>query len=283
MYKKFRLYKEFGSLNSTPVFSAFEQGVKSLGLTTTDDDDAIPVIWSVLWRGRMSNNKAIYESYRKRNIPVVIVEVGNFSRGITWRVSINNVNRQGIFSNNADLDPNRPNKLGISLTEFQEHRRPEILITGQHEQSLQWEGQPSTNDWLFELISKIKLHTDRKLLFRPHPRSPVNIVHRDITIIKPIKIHGTYDDYDFNSEYHCVINHNSGPGIQAAVNGVPVIVDSSSLAYPVSNVIDNIEQLQYIDRTEWIIKLAHTEWTIEEISKGIPLKRLLPEIESQFS
>jgi len=282
MKTKFKLYREFGALNSEPVFRSFEQGAKSLGLEISESHDAIPVIWSVLWRGRMSANRQIYENCQKLNLPIIIIEVGNFYRGQTWRISINNVNRLGIFSNEDDLDHNRPKKLGIELENFQEFRRPEILITGQHEQSLQWQDQPSMNDWVFDLIKKIRNYTDRKIVFRPHPRCHTNIVHKDIVVMKPKKVEGTYDDYDFksNSNYHCVINHNSGPAVQAAINGIPIICDNSSLAYPVSQQIKHIEQLVDVDREEWLIKLCHTEWTIDEVSKGIPIKRLLPKLES---
>jgi hypothetical protein len=61
------------------------------------------------------------------------------------------------------------------------------------------------------------------------------------------------------------------------MSGIPAFVDSTSLAAPVGNLdIMDIENPYYPDRSEWIIKLAHTEWTINEISTGYPLSRLLP-------
>jgi hypothetical protein len=90
----------------------------------------------------------------------------------------------------------------------------------------------------------------------------------------PKLIPGSYDDFDINYRYHCVINHNSGPAVQAAIKGIPIVCDSTSLAAPVSNTIENIEQLQMPDRDEWFVKLCHTEWTVDEIIKGIPLQRL---------
>jgi hypothetical protein len=70
------------------------------------------------------------------------------------------------------------------------------------------------------------------------------------------------------------VNHNSGPAVQAAIAGVPIICDSSSLAYPVSDKFENIENIALPDRQEWFLKLCHTEWTVEEIAQGIPLQRL---------
>jgi hypothetical protein len=90
----------------------------------------------------------------------------------------------------------------------------------------------------------------------------------------PKLVPGSYDDFDINYHYHCVINHNSGPAVQAAIKGIPIICDSTSLAAPVSNTVSDIENLQFPNRDDWFLKLCHTEWTVDEIIKGIPLQRL---------
>jgi hypothetical protein len=94
----------------------------------------------------------------------------------------------------------------------------------------------------------------------------------------PRQVPKTYDDYNFDCNYHCVVNFNSGPAVKAAISGVPVITDSSSLAYDVSDVIENIETPILKPREEWFIKLAHTEWTMPEILTGSPMKSLIEKI-----
>jgi hypothetical protein len=123
---KFRTYRENGALNSPPIFDAFEEGLKASGHVLSSDHDAIPVIWSVLWGGRMAPNRFIYESARKNNKPVVIIEVGNFLRGKTWRISLNHINNLGIFGNDQELDLDRAKKFQLSLKPFQEKRKQEI-------------------------------------------------------------------------------------------------------------------------------------------------------------
>jgi hypothetical protein len=280
---KFSLWTQYGALNSVPVFEALKQGLSKPGheIVENNINADVAVLWSVLWKGRMAGNHRIYHYYTAKRKPVLIVEVGSLIRNHTWKLSFNNVNSAGYFGNFDNLDNTRPTKLGIELKPYNENRREEILIAGQQEQSLQWQGQPTTKIWLDDLVSKIRQHTDRKILFRPHPRSFVSVNHKDIAIVRPNKIQGTYDDYDYNSAYHCVVNHNSGPGVQAAINGTPVIVDSTSLAHPVSDTLANIDNPTLLDRSEWFVKLCHTEWTREEIAQGIPLIRLLPYLESK--
>jgi hypothetical protein len=280
---RFRLYREHGALNSVPVFDAFEQGLKSLGHEIVSNNEEVAVIWSVLWHGRMSANQAIYEKCISENRPVLIIEVGNLKRNELWRISLNHINSLGIFGNDLQLDNNRPQKLGVELQPISTDRRGEILIATQHERSLQWTGMPTMRAWTEKLIGEIKQRTNRRIVVRPHPRSPFPVKIPGVLVDSPRRVPNTYDDFNIFYNYHCVINYNSGPAVQAAIRGVPVICDSSSLAGELSEKLENIENPMLPDRSEWFLKLCHTEWTVEEISQGIPLQRLLPKIIEQIS
>lgn len=271
---KFRIYRENGALNSPPIFDAFEQGVLSLGHKISKDDDAIPVIWSVLWNGRMSANKIIYDRAIENQRPILIIEVGNFIRGKTWRISLNNINALGIFGNDDNLDFNRSKKFNISIEPLQKNRKPQILIACQHQKSLQWRGQPSIDHWVKGVISNIKENSDRSIIVRPHPRSPFIFHDKNVIFETPKFIPNTYDDFNIDFNYHCVINHNSGVPIQAAIRGIPIICDQSCLAHPVAMTVRDIENPYLPDRHEWFTKLLHTEWFVDEIKQGIPVKRL---------
>jgi len=280
---RFKIYQENGALNSGPVLDAFSAGLIRQGHTIVRENEDVGVIWSVLWQGRMRPNKTIYENYRRTNKPIIIIEVGNLKRGTTWRICLNHINNLGKFGTDQPLDVTRPSLLGISLEPFNNRRRGEILIACQHSASLQWEGQPSMEEWVRQTISQIKKYSGRRIVVRPHPRSPIREKFTDAVIELPSKIEGSYDSFNIDYGYHCIINHNSGPAVQAAINGTPTICDSSSLAFPVSENWENLENPQLPDREEWFLKLCHTEWTVEEISQGIPIKRLEKNIENLMS
>lgn len=279
---KFKLYRQFGALNSPEIFNAFENGLKKIGLGVSESPSAIPVIWSVLWHGRMKLNQQIYNEHISKNIPVVIIEVGNFARGITWRISVNNVNRLGHFGEGT-IDNDRPKKLGISLRPLNQKRRSEILIACQHQNSLQWPNNVTIEEWVSKTVSQIRNLTSRRVYVRSHPRYPIKQFDKSITIEIPKKLAGTYDSFDFDHNYHVVVNYNTGPSVVSAINGTPIICDESGLAFPVSDSIENIENPRLQDREEWLIDLCHKEWTLEEIAQGIPQNRLVPYIESKIS
>jgi hypothetical protein len=237
------------------------------------DADAA-IIWSVLWSGRMAANKQVYEHYRKQGKPVIIVDVGALYRGETWKIAVNHINRLGYYGHTENLDMDRPRKLGISLA-INLSRNPTILIAAQHRHSLQLANQ-NHEAWIMEQIEEIRKVSDRPIVIRPHPRSPLQMAtfNKTITIEKPQKINGTYDSFDMHFDYHAVVNYCSGTGIQAAISGTRPIVGLHSLAAPVSIAIANIDQPYNTDRDQWLIEICHTEYTVKEIEQGLWLQRL---------
>ena len=275
---KIAVFPHQAALNSAPVLSAFIQGCQKLGIETVENrmDADAAVIWSVLWQGRMRANQQVYQHYRSQNKPVFIIEVGSLKRGKLWKISLNNINRLAAWGNEKDLDFSRPATLALNLQQFRQIRPKTILIAAQHDKSLQWQGMPTLKQWVESTIDNVRQFTDIPIVVRPHPRCPIQTISRpDIVFERPKKLNHTYDDFDINYNHHCVISHCSGPGIQAAISGTPVICHESSLAYPVSNPMSLIEDPQLPDRTEWFVKLCHTEWLVEEIAEGIPIRRLL--------
>jgi len=275
---RLKIYRQFGALNSHPVFDAFSHGIQNLGHEIVDGDEDISVIWSVLWQGRMMQNQAVYRAAKASNKPIMILEVGNLVRGSTWRVSIDNINGNGFFANTIDLDYSRPGKLKVNLKPNVLNRQREILIASQHSSSLQWEGMPTMEQWVQSTVNKIKQYSDRPVIVRPHPRSPINVNIHGVHIEIPQRVPNTYDGFDINYNYHCVINHNSGPAVQAAIEGIPVICDTSSLAGKISEKWENLENPVLPNREEWFVQLCHTEWLLEELAQGIPQARLIATI-----
>jgi hypothetical protein len=261
--------------NSGPVIDAFLDSCGIANITTVENSmtaDAV-VIWSVLWHGRMSANRQVYEHYRSQNKPVIVIDVGALRRGHTWKIAVNNINALGHYGHQENLDWDRPKKLGISLGATMVGN-PAVLICLQHEHSLQLQGIDQ-QAWLIDQIKQLRQHTDRPILVRPHPRNQITLP-TDIVVETPQKLAHTYDSYDLRFDYQALINYNSGPGIQAGIEGCPVIVDQSSLAHPISITINEIEQRPMVDRVQWLVEICHSEYTVDEIRTAKWLTRLAP-------
>jgi len=277
---KITYFPEQMALQSEPVWQAFLTGMQLLGhepVKNALNADAV-VIWSVLWHGRLRQNLATYNYYRQQNKPVFVIEVGSLIRGKTWKVSLNNITNAGIYPNNV-LEPNRETKLGINLHPIKENRSNRILIAAQHQSSLQWTGQPTMVDWVTQKIAEVRQVTDMPIVVRPHPRFRIGeFKGKHVTTDVPNKIPNTYDNYNLNYNFQCIINHNSGVGTQSVIHGTPVIVDQTSLAYPMTMTLSDINTPKIPDRQEWFQKILHTEWLVEELSLGIPQERLIKEL-----
>lgn len=280
---RFSFFREYGALNSVPVFNAFAKSLTDAGHTVVGDDmhSDVAVIWSVLWNGRMAGNRPIWEYFRKTGRNVIVLEVGGIQRGTTWKVGLNGINRDAYFGTSG-MDGIRSRDLGLELKPWKE-KGEHVLICGQHDKSLQWKDMPRMSDWVMATIETIQKYSDRPIVFRPHPRCKLDHIERQYRNVyrqDPLQITGTYDDYNLSfSNAHAVVSWSSNPGPQAVIAGVPVFVGPGSLAYPVGNTdLSKIEHPDTPDRTQWLNDYAWTEYTIDEISAGLPLKRLTPSL-----
>lgn len=289
----FCLYTDYGALNSKPIFEAFAKSVTDAGHTVIYNEPYrvmshyenydVAVIWSVLWNGRMAQNKTVWEQNRLLDRPVIVLEVGGIKRGTTWKVGLNGINKDAYFGN-ATRSSNRAKRFGLELKPWRTEGEY-ILICGQHDKSLQWAGMPPMSQWVQKTITEIQQYTNRPIIFRPHPRCPLpHIEHEFKNVLRqdPRKLTGTYDDFDMKFDnIWATVSWSSNPGIHSIINGVPAFVGPSSLAWSVANAsLEDIENPHMGARQEWLEEYAHTEHTIDEIAQGIPLNHLLNQLSS---
>jgi hypothetical protein len=264
------------ALNSKPVMSALLSSLRGAGHVLEENSmtaDAV-LIWSVLWSGRMAANQAVYQHYRSLGRPVIVADIGTLQRGTTWKVAVNNINAQGYYGHQDQLDWDRPKKLGLVL-KTPAKPKPHVTIAAQHSRSEQSAGV-DFNQWARDQIQYLKNTTDRPIHVRPHPRCQLGVAGLGVTVEHPAKIPGTYDSFDMALDCHAIVNYNSGPGIQAAISGVRPIVHSTSLAYPVGVGFTDIEQPYITNRDLWLTQISHTEYTLNELEQGLWLNRLQP-------
>lgn len=281
---KFGLWTHHGARNSRPVWEAFKHGARVMGYNIIENSAScdVEVIWSVLWHGRMRANQKVWQRCKQTNKPIIVLEVGGIRRGETWKVGLGGVNRDAFFSESGNSGE-RARKLGLTLSPWRQNGE-HILVCGQHERSQQWQGEQPVSEWTQNVINEIRKYSDRKIIVRPHPRYPASVSlqkNTDVELQKPNRLRHTYDSYDIDfSNAWAVISHNSNPGPHAVLAGIPAFVSHSSLAYPVGNTdYATIESPLMPDRTQWLNDYAHTEYTLDEIKAGIPLKYLTEKLQ----
>jgi hypothetical protein len=269
-------FPEQVSMAGKPVMAKFIASIAKTDTVLTNTMEAdIAVIWSVLWQGRMQYNHQVYQSFRSKNKPVVILETGNLCRGKTYKVCINNINVRGIHAGQFVEGDRLPKFASL----FKTVRGGEnIIICCQQQNSLLWNGQPSVDKWLHDLITKIRASSNRHIELRPHPRQQsvdfhsVAARYKRTTVVQPVRNYKN-DTADFDAALqraHCVIGHNAGSVIEAAVKYIPIVADVSSLCNSISNNIDCIDHASILTNENWLKFIVSTEWFEEEIADGTP-------------
>jgi len=234
------------------------------------------VIWSVLWTGRMRQNQTVFEHYLGLDKNVLILEVGCLRRGSLWKIGVNGTLPRHVLCNSRYVDRRRD--LGITMSPWRRQRGNHILVCLQRTQSWQWQSMPDVNVWLEQIIDEIRQHSDRQIVVRPHPRQRIRSLPVGCELWQPRLIADSYDDFDLIpvlDQAWAVINHNSHPGVQSVIQGVPAFVGSNSLAADVGNSdFGLIENPKMPDREAWFDDLVWTEFTVDEIRRGVPLDNL---------
>ena len=127
------------------------------------------------------------------------------------------------------------------------------------------------NKYCEDTINKIKNLTDRPILVRGHPLDPAVVTNLKRKFVNDNKVtfSSTPNIYHALKVSHCMITYNSTSCVESILNGLPTIVlDSSAVAFPVSNKLEDIENLKEFDRTEWLKKIAFMQWQGKELTDG---------------
>lgn len=139
------------------------------------------------------------------------------------------------------------------------------------------------NEWVEDTINTIRNYSDRPILIRPHLKSKnLNINHlltNDITLSSVWKNRTIFEGGDSLLEdfknAHAVVGYTSNALVESVCEGIPTFaLSNESMAYDVSNNIENLENPEFFDRTQWLYNCAYCGWTIEEILNQTAISHL---------
>jgi hypothetical protein len=277
-------FEQYGAIGSQPIFDAFKKGLEKNGslIKSHDMDSDVAVIWSVLWRGKMSQNKIVWDRYRNSGRPVIVLESGTLDRGRLFRVGLNGINL-GCYDYITERDPARAEKLNLKLMDWTD-KGEYILLCTQHHTSQQWAGKEDLGTYIENTIKTVRNFSDRRIVLRSHPRNRISYdvaaKFKNVTHSPARSINESDDFYRVLDNAFITINYSSSPGIESVIRGRPVIVGPNSLAYPMTSRFEDLENPKYPDRKEWFRDICHTEWSKQELESGSIQRQLLTMIES---
>jgi hypothetical protein len=150
-----------------------------------------------------------------------------------------------------------------------------ILVCGQRDGGWAMKGVDMPA-WTLETVKKIRQHTDRPIVVRPHPKNPISPtlfrqfpnVSTSTTSLLQQDLHNAWASVFFNSS-SCVAS---------VLAGVPVFAsDPDCVAWQVANRdLAQIEKPLTPAREQWLWDLSAAHWTDDESRAGLIYNKFKP-------
>jgi hypothetical protein len=134
--------------------------------------------------------------------------------------------------------------------------------------------------WVVRTIQEIRKYSDRAIVIRFHPGDKNQIEHKRSIVryrLPNVRVSNADSIMQDLTSAHCLVNHNSSPGVVAAIEGVPIFLTDAprSQAKDVAHTnFADLEQIKQFDRQPWIEKMAMMHWSLDELKDGSAWKHL---------
>ncbi len=192
---------------------------------------------------------------------VLVIDRGYVRRKSYWSLGWDGLNGRADFRNKG-MNPNRWARIGVELTPYRMTGRSVVVM-----------GQVATDaavihvdlpDWVRKTIRRLRSLTDRPIVFRPHPKSPQDVV------MEGAEVHTGHIN-DALADAWAVVTFNSNSAVDALIAGVPVFVaDEGSMAWEIGcRDLAAIDAPPFPDRSQWAADLAYAQWTHGEMATGL--------------
>jgi hypothetical protein len=202
----------------------------------------------------------------------IVLEMGYVRRGdgldAYWSLGIGGLNAHADFRNGR-MPGDRWEALGVPLARWRDPGTGTIvLVAGQVPGDANVAGL-DTRRWAEATISELRGHTDRPIVYRPHPKdfNPGGVDG------VPLSRRPLHEDL---AQAWALVTWNSNSAVEAVLAGVPVFCLSRAMASPVGlDDLSRIETPATPDRQQWAHDLAYTQWRLDEMEAGLPWRHLM--------
>ena len=252
-------YARLAQRHALPWIYAFIEGLKRHGIQSKWDytEHYKPCDLAVVWGLR---NKKINEGQLDHSADYLVMERGYFGdRKKFTGIGYNGLNgRAFFFAKNMPSD--RWEKHWVEVKPWQMEGEY-FLLMGQVSGDQSLYGKDPRH-WYEKTMNKIKAMTGIPVYFRPHPltRQYDGLLQCDGLMTDSLEA--------AFSKAMCAITYNSNSGVDAVLNGVPVVaMDIGSMAWDMAR-HDVSMNFNRPKRKQWLYDLAYKQWTLEEVENG---------------
>ena len=194
----------------------------------------------------------------------IVIDSGYVRRGDAkdsyYSVGLNGLNGRADHRN-KNCPSDRWDALGVELQPWRDGQY--VLVCGQ----VPWDANVqhiNYLEWVYNAIAEIKANTERDIMFRPHPKAPL-----EIRGVLPSTGKAIADDL---AGAYLTVALNSNSLVDSVIAGVPVFGADSG------NMVKDMYDSQFLsvavknpykpDRTRWAYNLAYTQWRPDEMGEA---------------
>lgn len=245
-----------------------------------NDTCAKPWDLVIVW-GLRGNAITVWETYRRRGIPVIVADWGYYARGCTinpgpvprYQFSIGCLNWLPPIA----MPDDRAREIGLIAPEKQAPKGETILFAGQSP------GDPQHNmnvlQYAQQTIRQIRFWTDRRILYRAHPWYS----HYRVGEFNEAPADRRIEESIANA--YCMVTHSSTSAFEAMRQGVPVFCEPSAM-YADGAITEltheNIVDPPQVDAQAVLNRVAYGQWTHEEFAEALPFRFACNWLPEQF-
>lgn len=212
------------------------------------------------------------EHLKSAGVPFLFFDKGynrkwNVKNPEWWRVAVNH-HQPTRYLHLLSFDNKRARQQGWKAKPWRESGT-HILLAGASAKYHQMYGLPDPTAWAEDVIQAVKQLSDRPIIYRPKPS------WKEAKAVDGAEFKGraSYNIYDDLKGAHAMITHGSGACLEALLAGVPAVVLGPGITSTISSMsLDEIETPQLgaeQDRNRLLANLAHCQWSLDEIRKGL--------------
>lgn len=277
------VYYIAGHNRSRVICDAMARGIECAGDTpwlidqagfTHDHVDRFPI---AVFYGLEGNLPLIFKSFRENNT-AIYVDLGYWGRRDPGRwsgyhkVVVNARHPVAYYRRSSLHNFSRIHSFGVYPAPRVECNG-DVLVAGMGDKGAKFEGF-EVEVWERWAIGQIRQHTDRRIIYRPKPswkkaRPIEGVAYSDPA--KPLDL----------THISTVVTHHSNVAVDAIVKGIPCICIGGVASDMSSDKFETIDDAANLpDRDQrwcWMNDIAHTQWNVDEMARGLPWRHLIHE------
>lgn len=181
------------------------------------------------------------ERLRTLGEPFLFIDHAYFARGyenMNFRLIYNTIHQTKAFDYPAD----RRKKFSVELKDWNQGER--IVFIPAPKNPLQFHHDEK---WNSKAIDQLCALSDREIYIKDHKSNGMTEALKNCW---------------------AVVTHSSVAGVEAVINGIPVICPDTCPAWPVGADLSKIESPLMPERDKWVNTLTYSQFTLDELKNG---------------